>query len=174
MKWLEDSRAKRFGLFGGVVATALLGLAVLPQPAAGNGGTHETPAPVQAAKGKEVYDRTCAACHQGDGSGVPGTFPPVAKSEWVTGSPERLVRIILHGVTGPIDVQGETYKGTMPPWGSLSNAEVAAVSTYIRSNFGNKAPAVTTATVARIRTASGKRTKPWTVKELMLTTEPAK
>jgi mono/diheme cytochrome c family protein len=170
MKWFDDRRAKRRGLFGGMAVAALLGLAALPRPAAGNGGPAETPVPVQA-NGKAVYDRTCTACHQADGSGVPGTFPPVAKSEWVTGSQEHLVRIILNGVTGPIQVNGETYQGTMPPWGSLSNAEVAAVSTYLRSNFGNTAPAVTTATVARIRAATGKRTKPWTVKELMLASE---
>jgi mono/diheme cytochrome c family protein len=168
MRWSEHSRVKRFGICGGMLAVALLGLAALPRPASGKGDAVRAAESAQGPDGKKVYASTCAACHQADGTGVPGTFPPVAESEWVTGEQEDLVRIILHGLTGPIEVNGEEYAGTMPPWGSLKDAEVAAVATYLRSNFGNKAPAVTPATVARIRAAAGKRQKPWTVKELLL------
>lgn len=121
----------------------------------------------QAANGAKIYGTVCGACHQAEGTGVHGIYPPLAGSDWVTGSEERLVRVLLHGLTGDIEVKGEVYSSTMPPFGSaLKDAEVAAVSTYIRSNFTNKAPAVTTASVARIRKATAARKTPWTAKEL--------
>jgi len=123
-----------------------------------------------AADGKAVYNRTCAACHQVSGEGVEGTFPPLVKSEWVTGDKGRLIRVIMHGLTGPITVAGEAYSSTMPPWGSLKDAEIAAVSTYIRTTWGNKASAVTAAEVTSVRNATTGRTKPWTAKELVAAT----
>lgn len=118
------------------------------------------------ADGKQIYTTTCVACHQAAGEGVPDVYPPLAGSEWVTGDEGNLARIILHGMTGPVEVQGETYQGVMPPWGGvLKDADVAALATYIRSSWGNKASPVTAATVARIR-ASGNRTTPWTAPEL--------
>ena len=123
--------------------------------------------PAQLADGKQVYAMTCAACHQATGLGVEGTYPPLAASEWVTGDEGKLVRIILHGMTGPIEVAGETYSGAMPPWGGvLKDADVAAVSTYIRNSWGNKAAAVATAKVASIRSATTARKTPWTAAEL--------
>lgn len=122
-------------------------------------------------EGKKVYNRVCAACHQVSGDGVDGTFPPLTKSEWVTGDKGRLVRVILHGLTGPITVNGEAYSGMMPPWGAaLKDAEVAAVSTYVRNAWGHKASAVTAAEVATIRAASKGRNTPWTAKELVAAT----
>jgi len=124
-------------------------------------------ASAQAADGKTVYATTCAACHQATGLGVEGTYPPLAGSEWVTGDEAKLVRIILNGLTGPVEVAGETYSGAMPPWGGvLKDPEVAAVATYLRSSFGNKAAPVTQATVASIRSATKNRTAPWTAAEL--------
>lgn len=141
---------------GFTFAATLLGLAVLPNSAS-----------AQAANGAKIYGTVCGACHQAQGTGVHGIFPPLAGSEWVTGSEERLIRIILHGLTGDIEVNGETYSSTMPPFGSaMKDAEVAAVATYIRTNFTNKAPPVTVATVAKIRAATAARKKPWTAKEL--------
>jgi mono/diheme cytochrome c family protein len=117
--------------------------------------------------GKQVYATTCAACHQATGEGVPGVFPPLAGSEWVTGDEGKLARIILHGVTGPIEVAGETFNGMMPPWGgTMKDADIAAVITYVRSAWGNKAAPVTAAAVASIRAANSSRTTPWTAAEL--------
>jgi mono/diheme cytochrome c family protein len=117
--------------------------------------------------GQQVYAATCAACHGATGGGNGELFPPLASSEWVTGSDARLVRIVLHGLTGEIEVQGQTFSGMMPPWGQvLSDAEVANVATYIRSNFGNKAAPVTTASVTAIRKAHADRSTPWTAAEL--------
>src|SRR5688572_23972784 len=119
---------------------ALVGLAFTTRPAEAQ------------ADGAKVYATVCSSCHQANGQGVPGAFPPVAESQWVTGDPARLVKIILHGVMGEMEVAGEIYAGMMPPWGGgLNDAEVAAVATYVRSNFGNEADPVTADLVAQIR-----------------------
>jgi len=124
------------------------------------------PAP-QGPDGKVVYSTTCAACHQATGEGVEGTYPPLAGSEIVNGDEAKIVRIVLHGLTGPVEVAGETYSGMMPPWGGvLKDPELAAVLTYVRSAWGNKAAPVTPATVAAIRAATASRATPWTAAEL--------
>ena len=117
--------------------------------------------------GKQVFSTTCAACHQATGEGVPGVYPPLAGSEWVNGDESKLVRILLHGVTGPIEVAGETFNSMMPPWGAtLKDADIAAVLTYARSTWGNKGTPITAAKVASIRAATASRTTPWTAAEL--------
>ena len=117
--------------------------------------------------GQNIYATTCAACHQASAEGMPGQYPPLARSDWVTGSERRLIRIVLHGLTGDVEVQGETYSGAMPAWGPLlKDAELAAVATYIRSNFGNHAAVVAPESVARIRKEYSARKTPWTASEL--------
>lgn len=139
----------------GLIAAAMLGLAALP----GTGSAQ--------AAGARVYGTVCGACHQAQGTGVHGMFPPLAGSEWVTGPETRLVKIIMHGVTGDIEVNREIYSSTMPPFGSaLSDGDIAAVATYIRSNFTNKAAPITEATVAKVRSEHASRSAPWTVAEL--------
>ena len=121
----------------------------------------------QPPNGGSVYATTCAACHQATGEGVAGVFPPLAGSEWATGEEAKVVRILLHGVTGPIEVAGETFNGMMPPWGpTMKDADIAAVLTYVRSTWGNKGTPITTASVAKIRAATASRTTPWTAAEL--------
>lgn len=115
--------------------------------------------------GQERFAR-CASCHQADGRGVPGRYPPLAGSEWVAGDPEILARILLHGLQGPIEVKGEPYNDVMPSWGFWTDAEIAAVLTYVRASFGNDAPAIETETVRAVRAATGERTTPWTSAEL--------
>ncbi|MFW6049618.1 MAG: c-type cytochrome [Myxococcota bacterium] len=117
--------------------------------------------------GASVYRRVCASCHQADGEGSGVSFPPLAGSEWVVGSPAILARIVLHGVQGPIDVAGQRYNGQMPGWGDqLDDAEVAAVLTHVRSNFGNDAAPVSPDLVARVREETSDRSAQWTVEEL--------
>jgi cbb3-type cytochrome c oxidase subunit III len=127
--------------------------------------------PAQAAAprtGAQIFSSTCAACHQAQGEGT-DRYPPLAGSEWVNGSESRLVRIILHGLIGDVEVQGQVYNGAMPAWGpSLSDAEIAAVATYIRSSFGNQSLPVSVATVAEARAATAARTTPFTMPELLL------
>ena len=121
--------------------------------------------PVQ--QGERLYQNNCQGCHQQSGRGVPGAFPPVVGSPWVTGSPETLVRILLHGLQGPVDVAGATYNGAMPPWKDvLKDEEIAAVATYLRQWKPNAAPAVAGTEVAAMRTALAGRTAAWTAAEL--------
>lgn len=130
-----------------------------------------TPEQIVAA-GKKLY-ATCATCHQVNGMGVPGTYPPLAASDWVTGSEERLVRVLLHGLGGPIDVNGTTYNGAMPAFGRVpgggynwNEEKVSQVLTYIRQEWGNKAAPITKEKVAEVLAAEKARSKPWTQGEL--------
>ena len=97
-----------------------------------------------------------------NGAGVPGAFPPLAGSEWVNGDPKTLALIPLLGITGSITVAGKSYTGTMPPFGTmLSDAELAAVLSHIRSSFGNHAPPVNPELVKSDRERYASRTQPW-------------
>ncbi|MDG5767937.1 cytochrome c [Balneolales bacterium ANBcel1] len=117
--------------------------------------------------GRQVYTRVCQACHQQDGSGVEGAFPPLTGSDWVIGVPERPVQIVLRGFEGQIVRNGVTYNAAMPGFARLlSDDEVASVVTYIRNAFGNEAPEVTPEEVAEMRNASEDRTAAWTEGQL--------
>jgi mono/diheme cytochrome c family protein len=117
--------------------------------------------------GKNVFATICLACHQLNGEGIEDKYPPLAGSELAADDDGKIIRIILHGLTGPVEVQGTTFDGLMPPWGpTLKNAEIAAVATYVRSAWGNKAAPVTAARVAAIRAATRTRKTPWTAAEL--------
>ena len=107
--------------------------------------------------GKEIFAREgfCATCHQENGGGlVASGFPPLQNTPWVTGSPERLVKLVLKGLLGPIEVAGREYPGQVPmtPFeGMLNDTEVAAVLTYVRNSFGNKASPIAPDLVKQIR-----------------------
>jgi mono/diheme cytochrome c family protein len=138
-------------------------------------GVAAAPPVEQPRTGQQIYAQTCAACHQPQGEGTGETYPPLAGSEWVTGPEHRLVLVILHGLSGEIEVQGQTFSGVMPPWAALlKDDEVAAVATYLRSTWGNKAPAVTAASVAQLRAAHTSRTTPWTAAELARVSIPVR
>ncbi|MFZ5494521.1 MAG: c-type cytochrome [Verrucomicrobiota bacterium] len=118
--------------------------------------------------GKPVYLSTCATCHQANGLGVPGAFPPLAGSEWVAGSEERIVRIVLHGLQGPLKVKGADYNNVMAPLGAvLKDEQIANVLSYIRSEWGNTAPEVQPETVAKVRADTAGRATYWTAEELL-------
>lgn len=91
-----------------------------------------------AADGKQVFTANCVACHQAAGTGLPGVFPPLDGSEWVTGSERVLANILLHGINGELTVKGQAYKGSMPSFQQLGDAELAAVATYVRSTWSNR------------------------------------
>lgn len=118
--------------------------------------------------GIKVY-ATCAACHMGNGMGQPNLFPPLAGSDWVQEEgPNRIIRLVLHGISGPITVSGQSFNNNMPPWADAFNdQQIADVITYIRSEWGNKASLVTKEQVAKVR-AEGAR-GPWTPDELLKT-----
>jgi glucose/arabinose dehydrogenase/mono/diheme cytochrome c family protein len=110
-------------------------------------------------QGKKIYEKEgfCGTCHQHDGNGlVASGFPPLAKTKWVTENEERLIKLTLKGLYGPIEVLGKKYPGQVPmtPFeGLLKDDEIAAVLTYVRNSFGNKATPVKPATVKKIRAA---------------------
>ncbi len=100
--------------------------------------------------------QTCVACHQATGAGIPGVFPPLAGSEWVTGPVENLIRIQLRGLMGPIKVAGKDYNSVMPPNASMTDEQIAEVLTYVRNEWGNKGSAVTPDMVKALRSEAGK------------------
>jgi mono/diheme cytochrome c family protein len=105
-----------------------------------------------AGKGASIYAANCSSCHGATGQGMPGAFPPLAKNGYVTGDPKQVVHTVLYGLSTPIEVNGQKYNGQMPAWkGTLSNADVAEVVTYIRGAWGNSAGKVTEKDVSAIQ-----------------------
>jgi mono/diheme cytochrome c family protein len=121
--------------------------------------------------GRRLYATQCALCHQANGQGIAGVYPPLAGSRWVIGSEEVVTRVLLHGLTGPITVLGQQYNGAMPAFGPTGSNwrddQIAAVITYIRQEWGNSAPPVEPSTVARIRAEEAGRTRAWTEPEIL-------
>lgn len=114
-------------------------------------------APGAVADGKQVYMGNCVACHQANGQGLPGVFPPLAGSEWVQGDERVLANILLHGVSGPITVAGVSFQGSMPSFQQLGDAELAAVASYVRANWSNQAKPLTAERFAAERKASTRK-----------------
>jgi len=144
------------------------------QPAAAPGAAApaaNAPAAAAAAapSGQQVFQR-CAVCHQATGLGVAGSFPPLAGSEWATAANAAVpIRVVLHGLQGPITVKGQRFANAMPAFGTgqpLSDGDVAAVLTYVRSAWGNAAGAVTAEQVAAERTATASHAGMWTATDL--------
>lgn len=123
--------------------------------------------------GREVFlrDGHCATCHQKDGRGMAGVYPPLDARRWLEND-DRLAKIVLHGLQGAVRVRGESYGAApgsppMPGFGALlDDREIAAVLTYVRHAFGNRLPPVSPETVARVRAAHAGRTAFWTGSEL--------
>jgi mono/diheme cytochrome c family protein/glucose/arabinose dehydrogenase len=117
--------------------------------------------------GHNLFSVTCAACHQPTGLGAPGVAPPLIDSEWVLGSDERLGRIVLQGVQGPLKAAGTAFDSTMPSWASsFSDEQIAGILTYIRRNWEQGAPPVKPAAIKAIREATAKHDGAWTGAEL--------
>ena len=107
------------------------------------------------AQGKSVYKQYCLTCHMADGLGVDGMNPPLAKTGYVLGDKTRLTKVLLNGLQG-VEIDGEQYHGVMPAQESLTDAQIAAVLTYVRNSFGNKASAVSAAEVKAVRASNKK------------------
>lgn len=130
-------------------------------------------------KGRKAYAKYCAPCHQNNGAGSPGQYPPLAGSDWVNDeSPNRVLRVILNGLTGPITVSGVQWNTSvqMMPWRDTieDDEELASLATYIRgqSEWGNEADPVTDEQVKAIRAETAGRTLPWTQPELFQMPNP--
>ena len=102
-------------------------------------------------KGAQVFAANCASCHGAQGGGTPGAFPPLAGNSDLNGDPAKIEHIVLYGLSSPLTVKGTTYNGTMPPWkGTLSNADISAVLTFVRGSWGNHGTPVSAADVAKV------------------------
>lgn len=134
----------------GLIALASLLMAQTRKPAA-PAQTKGNPLQASIDRGKQVYLERCLACHQIDALGVQGMNPPLVKTKWVLGDKTTLVHIVLKGMTGKVEIDGETYQNVMAPHNDLSDQQIADVLTYVRNNFGNKAKAITAAEVKTIR-----------------------
>lgn len=126
-------------------------------------------APVVEHPGKAIYDALCLNCHQPEAKGLPGIYPSIAGTDWINGAPERVIKILIHGLSGPIQVDGQEFKQIaplpMPPLG-LTDQQAADVLTYVRSNFGNRASPVTAEQVKTVRAATANRAGFWSQTEL--------
>ena len=135
--------------------------------AAGCAAGRQQTSAVKAEPGAAEFQSYCAGCHIDD-TGVRGDVPPLEGSPWVTGPASRLIKIVLHGVRGAMEVQGRTYDQEMPGFGPvLADGEIASLLSFVRRQFGGINTPVSPATVSAIRTANSKRTAYWTVEELL-------
>ena len=133
------------------LAAAAVILSLVIGSCGGNSGQTEsanTSAPVKVS-GDVVYKKTCIACHQPNGEGLPGTFPPLAKSDFIIDK-EKTIMQVLKGYSGELVVNGKKYNNTMPPQ-QLTDDEIAAVLTYVYSNFGNSGGTVVADEVKAVR-----------------------
>ena len=105
----------------------------------------------QAIQGKQIYYKYCLSCHQADGSGVPGMYPSLKKSEIIPKDPDSLIAILLHGLSGEIEVDGIVYNSVMPPHNYLTDQEIADVLTYIRSEIAGNSASVSSEDVKNVR-----------------------
>ena len=122
----------------------------------------------QMKRGAAVYARTCIACHQPTGKGLPPVFPSISETPIVVGNPELPIKFILQGLMGPITVGGMTFNSMMPPVPGVNDQDIADVLTYARQSFGNKGNPVSVDQVKALRAATAGRTAPWTTAELGL------
>lgn len=126
--------------------------------------------------GEKVFLAQCAQCHQNDGQGVAGVYPPLVESTWVLGHQEVLARILINGMNGKVIVLGKTYNGNMPAFGpsglNLKPKQIAGVLTYIRQEWGNAGSEITEETMKNYMAMYNARTTPWTSDELYVDLSP--
>ena len=151
-----------------VVAKIQAAAAPAPVAAPAAAGAFVKASDEQMKRGLAVYSRTCIACHQPTGKGLPPVFPSIAETPIVVGNPELPIKFILQGLIGPITVGGMTYNSVMPPVAGVSDGDIADVLTYVRQSFGNKGNPVSVDQVKAVRAATAGRTAMWTTAELGL------
>lgn len=146
------------------VALALIGVVVAC--ANNGGGTSSSASPgasaqattavaqnvTSASAGAKIFNQNCSSCHQPNGRGIQGEFPPLAGNPTVAGSDTTVIHIVKYGLSGPVKVKNVQYNGMMPAWGQqLSNADIASVLTYVRSAWGNQAGPISEAQVSAVQ-----------------------
>ena len=130
-----------------------------------------TTAPKTASPGEQLYEMACLPCHQPEGKGLPGVYPPLAGSDWVRGDKARIIKVVLHGLTGPVTVAGQNFghlpsSVPMPALGGLTDEQIADVLTFVRASYGQQSSPVTAAEVKAVRAVTATRQAPWTAAEL--------
>ena len=142
------------GGYSGNFSGDSLDIAYIPPKKAGPGGAAQQQQAELSPRdrGKKVFAANCQTCHQANGQGVPGQYPPLAGSEFTTGASRRPAMIVLKGLQGPVKVKGQQFgSAVMQPWESLGDQKVADVLTYERSEWGNNASPVTKEQIAALR-----------------------
>ncbi len=126
--------------------------------------------PVPPSQGELLYEQACLPCHQPDGKGLMGVYPSLRGSDWVQGDVDRLIKIVLHGLTGPIQVNGQSFQPqtpvAMPSFAGLNDDDLAALLSFLRESFGNEGDAIPAERVHQVRLKTQGRTSPWTETEL--------
>ena len=118
--------------------------------------------------GRTRFETYCAGCHLNEGPWMMGEAPPLEGSAWVAGPENRVIKIVLHGLRGPIEVRSKSYNQEMPSFGSiLTDADIASLLSYVRRRFGGASTPTSETAVSLIRAANRGRTEYWTVDELM-------
>lgn len=166
-EWSKNAAQTASDRLAGVAEATLTDHPVLPAPA----GLSDA-AKKQFLAGQEIYFREghCVTCHQPNGKGLDPAFPPIEKSLWVTEDADRLIKLTLYGLMGPMEVNGKKYDGLVPmtPFGGmLKDEEVASVLTFVRNSFGNKADPIEAAQVKKIRDANPGRVMFYQTDELL-------
>lgn len=132
---------------------------------AGSNGTAAAPAGAADMAASSAYG-VCAPCHHDNGLGVPNAYPSLVGTAWVVGDPELAIKVTLHGLQGPITVNGRPWNAMMMPLSNLPDQQIAAALTHVRTSWGNAASEVTPEMVAKVRVEHAGRSKPWTAEEL--------
>ncbi|HET7798575.1 MAG TPA: cytochrome c, partial [Nevskia sp.] len=107
----------------------------------------------QVQAGAQLFSGTCSVCHQANGAGLPGVFPPLAKSDYIGQDPKRAVNVVLHGLSGKVKVNGKDYDSVMPPMNQLNDDEVANILTYVLNSWGNPGGRISAEDVTKVREA---------------------
>jgi mono/diheme cytochrome c family protein len=147
-----------------LLVAATLWLASLP---AGCAAGRQQASAVKAERGAVEFQSYCAGCHIDD-TGIRGEVPPLEGSPWVKGPEQRLIKIVLHGIRGALEIQGKSYDQEMPGFAPvLSDGEIASLLSFVRRQFGGISTPIAPATVSGIRSANSQRRAYWTVEELL-------
>jgi mono/diheme cytochrome c family protein len=134
------------------------------------GGAEQAATPSEAELGQIYFTQNCQVCHQPNGAGLPGQYPPLAGSEFVNGGSTRLGMILLKGLQGPVTVEGQQFSGAtqMPAWGtSLTDKKIAAILTYVRSSFGNHGGPITPDQIEAARKEFANHPASWSFSDIM-------
>ncbi len=134
-----------------VTVAAFAGVMALQACSKGSSSQSSSGTTSAALPGENTYIANCASCHQPNGKGLTGTFPPLAGSPIANGDPVKVIHIVKYGITGSLEVSGKEYNGMMPAWNpTLADDAIAAVLTYVRSSWGNHAGPITAAQVSAV------------------------